>query len=391
MIRSNETLLGKLTRLHWFLLLTICAIAAFGIVVLISAASSAHDLQTGRAEIHAENAMNQAARFGFLLIIAIMAALVPLRVWAAVAFPAYIAGIIMLVAVDVSGVVVNGAERWLQIGPVRLQPSELMKLAVPLALARYYHQTFEAGRQGFWIHIPALVLVAVPVALVLRQPDLGTALMILGTGCAVIFFAGINLFIVGATALLAVASGVVAYFFFLHDYQRQRIDTLFDPEADPLGAGYQLQQALIAIGSGGWGGKGYLEGTQKQLEFIPEQHTDFIFTIPAEEFGFVGSLVLLIAWGIVLVQGMSIANQAARGAGGGNAFAALSAAGFVSSLALYVLINIGMVIGLLPVVGIPLPLISYGGTVMLSVMFGFGLLMAVHLNRDQGMSLRGLI
>jgi rod shape determining protein RodA len=228
-------------------------------------------------------------------------------------------------------------------------------------------------------------MVAIPVALVLRQPDLGTSLMILGTGCAVIFFAGISLRVVVSLLLLVAAMVPVVYYFGLHDYQRQRIETMFDPSADPQGAGYQLQQGLIAVGSGGFAGKGYMEGAQKELDYIPEQQTDFIFTIVAEEFGFVGSVVVLLAWGIALLQGMSIAGNSR------SAFGGLAAAGFVSTLFLYVVINIGMVIGLLPVVGIPLPLISYGGTVIVTVMVGFGLLMAVHLNRANDMTLRGLI
>jgi rod shape determining protein RodA len=387
-MRRDNSLIGKISQLHWFLLLTICAIAAFGMAVLISAASSAHDLQTGKAEIHAEYAFNHGARFAFMLFVALVVALVPLRLWAGVAYPSYIVGVAMLVGVELAGVIVNGAARWLQLGPLRLQPSELMKLAVPLALARYYHQMFDRGRDDFWIHIPALVLVAIPVVFVLRQPDLGTALMIAGTGLAVIFFAGISLRVVAGAIVLLLLAVPVVYYFGLHAYQRQRIDTMFNPDADPLGAGYQLQQALIAIGSGGFGGKGFMEGTQKELEFIPEQHTDFIFTIIAEEFGFVGSVVLLIAWCVALYQGMTIANRAAQNA---NTFGSLAAAGFVSTLALYVVINIGMVIGLLPVVGIPLPLISYGGTVMLTVMVGFGLLLAVHLHRDQRMSLGGVL
>jgi rod shape determining protein RodA len=175
------------------------------------------------------------------------------------------------------------------------------------------------------------------------------------------------------------------YFFGLHGYQRERVDTMFNPASDPLGKGYQLQQGLIAIGSGGAGGKGYMEGQQKELNYIPEQRTDFIFTVPAEEFGFVGCIAILIAWGAALLQGMGIASRS------GSTFGSLAGAGFVSTLTFYVVINIGMVIGLLPVVGIPLPLISYGGTVMLTVMIGFGLLMAVHLSRDQNMSLRGLL
>jgi rod shape determining protein RodA len=312
-------------------------------------------------------------------------ALFPLNVWAGFAYPAYIVGVIMLVAVDVAGVTVNGAERWLQLGPIRLQPSELMKIAVPLALARYYHQMFAAGRNSLGVHIWAFIMVAVPVALVLRQPDLGTSLMILGTGCAVIFFAGISLRVVVSLLLLDAAMVPVVYYFALHDYQRQRIETMFDPTADPQVAGYQLQQGLIAVGSGGLAGKGYMEGAQKELDYIPEQLTDFIFTIVAEEFGFVGSVVVLLAWGIALIQGMSIAGNSR------SAFGGLAAAGFVSTLALYVIINIGMVIGLLPVVGIPLPLISYGGTVIVTVMVGLGLLMAVYLNRAHDMTLRGLL
>ncbi len=384
MMLRKDSLIYKLTQLHWFLLLTIIAIAAFGTLILFSAASSAHNLQTGLPDIHADLAFNHATRFAMMLVVALVVALLPLRLWAALAYPAYFIGVIMLIGVDVAGVVVNGAERWLQLGPIRLQPSELMKLAVPIALARYYHQMFSAGRNALWVHIWALIIVGIPVALILRQPDLGTALMVLGTGCAVIFFAGISLrVVVGLLAVVAIATPL-AFFFALHDYQRQRIETMFNPEADPLGAGYQLQQGLIAVGSGGLAGKGFMEGAQKELDYIPEQHTDFIFTIVAEEFGFFGSLAVLVAWGVALLQGMSIAGNSR------SAFGGLAAAGFVSTLALYVFINIGMVIGLLPVVGIPLPLISYGGTVIVTVMVGFGLLMAVHLNRANDMTLRGL-
>jgi rod shape determining protein RodA len=384
MIRK-DSLLYKLTQLHWFLLLTIIALAFFGTMVLFSAGSSAHDLATGLLHIDATYAIAHAMRFMLMLGVALIVALLPLRLWAAVAYPGYAIGVVMLIMVDFGGVVVNGAERWLQILPgFRLQPSELMKIAVPLALARFYHQSFSAGRNGIWVHISAFIMVAIPVALVLRQPDLGTALMILGTGCAVIFFAGISLRIVGAIVLLVAAMVPVVYFFALHDYQRQRIETMFNPEADPLGAGYQLQQGLIAIGSGGAAGKGFMEGAQKELDYIPEQHTDFIFTIVAEEFGFVGAIVLLVAWGVCIIQGMQIAGNSRSTFGG------LAAAGFVSTLLLYVVINIGMVIGLLPVVGIPLPLISYGGTVVVTVMIGFGLLMAVHLNRANDMTLNGM-
>jgi rod shape determining protein RodA len=383
MIRK-DTLLYKLSQLHWFLLLTIIAMAMFGALVLFSAGSSAHDLETGLLKIDARYAVDHLFRFTVMLGVMLVVALLPLRLWAAMAYPGYAIGVILLMLVEVAGNVVNGSQRWLDIGPLTLQPSELMKIAVPLALARYYHQMFAAGRNGLWVHIVALVMVAIPVAFVLKQPDLGTSLMILGTGCGVIFFAGISLRVVALVLALVTAMVPVIYFFGLHEYQRERIHTMWDPEADPLGAGYQLQQGMIAIGSGGLAGKGFMEGAQKELDYIPEQHTDFIFTIVAEEFGFAGSMVLLAAWAIAIVQGMVIAGSSR------SAFGSLAASGFIVTLLLYVGINIGMVIGLLPVVGIPLPLVSYGGTAIVTVMVGFGLLMAVHLNRANDMTLRGL-
>jgi rod shape determining protein RodA len=379
MILRKDSLIYRMTQLDWFLLLTIVALAAFGVVILFSAGASAGDLGEGPGW-----ARDHAIRFGTFLIIAFIAALVPLKVWAAFAYPAYAVGIILLIGVELAGNVVKGGQRWLDIGPITLQPSEFMKLAVPLCLARFYHQMFAAGRSGIWIHFVALLIIAVPFEFIRRQPDLGTSLMVAGAGLAVIFFAGISLRVVISLAVLVVALTPVAYFFALDDYQRQRVETMFNPEADPRGAGYQLQQGVIAVGSGGLAGKGFMEGTQKELKFIPEQHTDFIFSIVAEEFGFMGSLALLLAWAIAIWQGMTIAG------GSRSAFGGLAAAGFVATLALYVFINIGMVIGLLPVVGIPLPLISYGGTVMLTVMVGFGLLMAVHINRTNDMTLRGL-
>ncbi|MEY2756372.1 MAG: hypothetical protein RIR33_150 [Pseudomonadota bacterium] len=385
MMIRKDTLLYKLTQLHWFLLLTIIAMAIFGALVLFSAGSSAHDLETGLLKIDARYAIDHITRFAIMLGVALFVALLPLRLWASLAYPGYAIGVVLLFGVEVAGNIVNGSQRWLTIGPLTLQPSELMKIAVPLAVARFYHQMFASGRNALWIHVFAFVMVVIPVVFVLRQPDLGTALMILGTGCAVIFFAGISLRLVVAILVLVAAMAPVVYFFGLHDYQRERIHTMWDPNADPLGAGYQLQQGMIAIGSGGLAGKGFMEGAQKELEYIPEQHTDFIFTIVAEEFGFAGSMVLLVAWAIAILQGMQIAGSSR------SSFGALAASGFVSTLLLYVGINIGMVIGLLPVVGIPLPLISYGGTAIVTVMIGFGLLMAVHLNRANDMTLRGLL
>lgn len=384
MIRK-DTLLYRLTQLHWFLLLTIIALAVFGTLVLFSAGSSAHDLETGLLKIDASMAIAHFWRFALMTVVMLVVALLPLRLWASLAYPSYAIGLLLLLLVEVAGNIVNGSQRWLTIGPLTLQPSELMKIAVPLALARYYHQMFAAGRSELWIHIVAFVMVAIPVGFVLKQPDLGTSLMIMGAGCGVIFFAGISLRVVAGILLVVALMTPVVYFFGLHDYQRERIHTMWDPSADPLGAGYQLQQGQIAIGSGGLAGKGFMEGAQKELEYIPEQNTDFIFTIIAEEFGFVGAMVMLAAWAIAIVQGMIIAGSSR------SSFGALAASGFVVTLMLYVGINIGMVIGLLPVVGIPLPLISYGGTAIVTVMIGFGLLMAVHLNRANDMTLRGLL
>ena len=296
MMIRKDTLLYKVTQLHWFLLLTIIAMAMFGSLILFSAGSSAHDLETGLLKIDARYAMDHIFRFTIMLGVALFVALLPLRLWAALAYPGYALGIVLLFGVEVAGNIVNGSQRWLTIGPLTLQPSELMKIAVPLAVARYYHQVFASGRTSLWIHIVALIVVLIPVGFVLKQPDLGTALMILGAGCSVIFFAGISLRIVGGIIVLLIAMAPVVYFFGLHDYQRERIHTMWDPAADPLGAGYQLQQGMIAIGSGGLAGKGFMEGAQKELEYIPEQHTDFIFTIVAEEFGFAGSMVMLAAW-----------------------------------------------------------------------------------------------
>lgn len=385
MMIRRDTLLYKVTQLHWFLLLTIIAMAMFGSLILFSAGSSAHDLETGLLKIDARYAMDHIFRFTIMLGVALFVALLPLRLWASLAYPGYALGIVLLFGVDVAGNIVNGSQRWLTIGPLTLQPSELMKIAVPLAVARFYHQVFASGRASLWMHLVALIMVLIPVGFVLKQPDLGTALMILGAGCSVIFFAGISLRIVGGVLVFLIAMTPVVYYFGLHDYQRERIHTMWDPAADPLGAGYQLQQGMIAIGSGGLAGKGFMEGAQKELEYIPEQHTDFIFTIVAEEFGFAGSMVMLAAWAIAIVQGMAIAGSSR------SSFGALAAASFTTTLLLYVGINIGMVIGLLPVVGIPLPLISYGGTAIVTVMVGFGLLMAVHLNRANDMTLRGLL
>lgn len=364
--------------LHWALLLTIIAIATFGTVMLESVANSDPSI--------AGLPLRHGVRFMFVLAIVIGLSLMPIKYWAAIAYPTYIGALFLLVGVELFGVKAGGATRWLDVGPVRLQPSEFMKVAILLALARYYHQVWETrGRPELWNHLIAIAIILFPMVLVLKQPDLGTSLMLAATGFVVIFFSGLSWRIIGAGIVLVAVSIYPVYQFGLKDYQKERVLTFLDPSREPLGAGYQLQQAKIAIGSGGLNGKGYMQGTQSQNDYIPEQHTDFIFTIIAEEFGFTGSLALLMAWAVALGFGLRIATQSK------NMFGALVAAGAVANLGFYVVVNIGMVMGLMPVVGVPLPLISYGGTAMLAVMIGFALLLSVHMNRKEDLHLKGIL
>lgn len=377
MMSARLALGDKLRNLHWFLLLTILAIAGFGTATLASVTHNSPGLDG--------MALEHATRFAFVLMLTIAAAVLPLRIWSIAAFPAYLGALALLVGVELIGVKAGGATRWLEVGPVRVQPSEFMKIAILLALARYYHQVMEERAPTLWNHCIALVIITCPMVLVLKQPDLGTSLMLAATGGVVIFFAGLSWRVILAAILALVLAVPLAYNFGMKDYQKARVMTFLDPSSDPLGAGYQLQQAKIAIGSGGLEGKGYMQGTQSQNDYIPEQHTDFIFTIVAEEFGFVGSLALLSAWAAALTFGLVIARRST------SVFGALAAAGAVATLAFYVVVNIGMVMGLMPVVGVPLPLVSYGGTAMVTVMAGFAILLSVHIHRDHSLVLKGVI
>jgi rod shape determining protein RodA len=287
-----------------------------------------------------------------------------------------------VVAVDLHGLVGLGAQRWINLGFMQLQPSEVMKIAMVLALAHYFHtlQTEEVGRVSKVV-VP-VVLIVVPVGLVLKQPDLGTAVMLLVTGGVVLFLAGVRLWMFGVG--LAAAAGIAPLAWsMLRGYQKARLYTFLDPNTDPLGAGYHILQSKIALGSGGLFGKGFLEGTQTHLSFLPEKQTDFIFTIIAEEFGLVGGLALLALYAIVITYCFAIALRSR------NHFGRLLGLGLATNFFLYVFINTAMVIGLLPVVGVPLPLISYGGTAMVTVMLGFGLLMNVSIHRDVRISRLG--
>ncbi len=376
-IAEKMSVRDKLINLHWSLLLTIIAIASFGTAVLVSV--------TLKDPSMADIPWQHMTRFIGVLIFTIIMATAPLRVWAMIAYPAYLGSLLLLVGVELVGTVGGGAQRWLDIGPVLIQPSEFMKIAILLALARYYHQASENKELNIGNHIVAGLIIVIPTILVLKQPDLGTSLMLAATGGMVIFFAGLSWRIIITGAVVGLLSIWPVYQFGLKDYQKERVYTFLDPSRDPLGAGYQLQQAKIAIGSGGVQGKGFMQGTQSQNNYIPEQHTDFIFTIIAEEFGFVGSMSLLTAWAVALIFGLLIANRSTT------VFGSLAAAGVVATLAFYVVVNIGMVMGLMPVVGVPLPLISHGGTAMMTVMLGFSILLMVHIHRDQTLVLKGIL
>jgi rod shape determining protein RodA len=288
------------------------------------------------------------------------------------ALPTYALGILLLIAVALFGDVSKGARRWLNLGIMRVQPSEVMKIAMPLMLA-WYFQKHEAMLRLRDYAIATLLLL-VPVALIARQPDLGTAILVLAAGFYVIFLAGLSWKILVGLVISAIAAAPVAWNF-LHDYQRARILTLLDPEKDPLGKGFHIIQSTIAIGSGGILGKGWGQGTQAQLEFIPERHTDFIFAVMSEEFGLIGNIVLLVLYALLIARGLMIAANAPT------VFTRLLAGAITLIFFTYAFVNMGMVSGILPVVGVPLPLISYGGTALVTLSLGIGILMSIHRNR----------
>jgi rod shape determining protein RodA len=355
----------KLLGINWGLLLVIACIAGIGFAMLYSAANG-----------HWQPwASKQMIRFAVAVIVMLVVAVVDLRFWLRSAYTFYGIAFLLLVAVEVRGAVGMGAQRWIDLGVIQLQPSELMKIAVGLVLARYFSALSpeEIGRPTR-LFVP-IMLVLVPAALVLKQPDLGMAMMLVLGGGAIFFLVGVRWW--KFALVIAAAGGVIPLAWrFLKDYQRNRIYTFLDPENDPLGAGYHSLQSKIAIGSGGLFGKGFLMGSQAHLSFLPERQTDFIFTMLAEEFGLVGGLVLLGLYTLVFVYGFAIAFRSRSN------FGRLLALGVTINVFLYVFINTAMVMGLIPVVGVPLPLISYGGTAMLTVMFGFGLLMSVYVHRD---------
>ncbi len=370
--RLEKNPLQRLLEINWLVFLCTVFIAAIGIALLYSVAGGNWDPWASR----------QATRFAMALVLMLVIAVTDIRIWMALAYPAWIAGIAMLVAVEFVGATGMGGQRWLDIGFMRIQPSELMKVALVMALARYFHgRDYYQSRRLTSLFVPVLLVVP-PALLVVTQPDLGTGLMIVASSAILLLLAGLPLWLFGAAGAIALAAIPIG-FQFLKDYQQDRVLIFFNPESDPLGAGYQITQSKIALGSGGWDGKGFLEGTQSQLSFLPETKTDFIFTVLAEEFGMLGSVVLLLLYITVLGYGLLVS------IGCRHQFGRLLAAGLSFTLFLYILINVGMVMGLMPVVGVPLPLVSYGGSAMLTWTIAYGLVLSVALNRHVSLAPKG--
>jgi rod shape determining protein RodA len=370
--RPELTIGDKIRGIQWGLVLLIAAISGIGFAMLYSAANG--NLQPW--------ASRQMTRFAIVLVPMIAAGLIDIRYWFRSAYWIYGASLVLVIAVDLLGTAGLGAQRWIDLGFMQLQPSELMKIALVLALARYFHSLSSetAGRLSRLI-VPALMVV-VPAALVLKQPDLGTAMMLCASGAVLFYLAGVRLWIFAAGALATAAAAPLAWLV-LRDYQKTRLTTFLDPDRDPLGAGYHILQSKIALGSGGVYGKGFLLGTQSHLSFLPEKQTDFIFTMLAEEFGLVGGLTLLTLYLLVIFYAFAIALRSR------SQFGRLLGLGIAVNFFLYAFINAAMVMGLIPVVGVPLPLISYGGSAMVTLMFGFGLVMNVGIHRDVRISRQG--
>ena len=344
------------------LLLALIALSIISLVVIYSAGGQDIAL-----------VQRQSVRIALSFVVLLVLAQVSPYTYQRLAISVFIIGIALLIAVLLVGVVGKGAQRWLDLGFTRIQPSEMMKLAAPMMLAWYCSRKQLPVR---WYQVFfGLILIIIPTLLIARQPDLGTSLLVFSSSVFVLFLAGMSwrLILAGLVALGAFLP--IAWFFLLHGYQRQRVLTFLYPETDPLGAGYHIIQSKIAIGSGGLEGKGWLQGTQSQLEFLPERHTDFIFSVFSEEFGLLGVIVLLFLYGFIICRGLLIAIRAQQ------VFSKLLAGSITLTVFIYALVNIGMVSGLLPVVGVPLPMISYGGTSMVTIMAGFGILMAIGTHR----------
>ncbi|MBA3910824.1 MAG: rod shape-determining protein RodA [Rhodobacter sp.] len=365
--------LRKILYVNWPLVVLITAVASVGFLMLYSIAGG--DLDTW--------ARSQMERFAVGMVLMFIVAMVPIWFWRNMAGLAYLVSFILLLFVEFFGEMGMGAQRWIDLGFIRLQPSEMMKFTLVMMLAAYYDWLdHRRVSRPLYVLIPILLTV-VPTALVLIQPNLGTSLMLILAGGTVMFAAGVSLWYFAG--VLAVGVGAVVSVFtlrgtpwqFLHDYQYRRIDTFLDPTADPLGAGYNIIQAKIALGSGGWSGKGFMQGTQSRLNFLPEKHTDFIFTTLAEDFGFLGAFSLLALYALIIGFCLVAAFQ------NRDRFSSLLIVGVAANFFFYIAVNLSMVMGLAPVVGVPLPLLSYGGSAMLVLLVGFGLVQSAHVHRPR--------
>ncbi|PZX10198.1 rod shape-determining protein RodA [Celeribacter halophilus] len=373
-LKTIPTGISKVLYVNWALVLLLSAVASFGFLMLYSNAG-------GSFQPWAEPQMK---RFAIGMVAMLMIAMVPIWFWRNIAGLAYIFTFILLVFVEFFGHVGMGAQRWIDLGFMKLQPSELMKIALVMLLAAYYDWLpLEKVSRPLWVAIP-VALILLPTVLVLKQPDLGTSILLVAGGAIVMFAAGVSWIYFGV--VIAMGVGLVSAVFasrgtgwqLLNDYQYRRIDTFLDPSADPLGAGYHITQAKIALGSGGWTGRGFMQGTQSRLNFLPEKHTDFIFTTLAEEFGFIGGFSLLALYaGIIIFCLISAMNNKDR-------FGSLVTIGIAATFFLFFAVNMSMVMGLMPVVGVPLPLVSYGGSAMLVLLAAFGILQSAHVHRPRG-------
>ena len=356
----NGPWLRELARLPWGIVLVIVALGSFGLVVLYSAAGGSLTPW----------ALKQGLRFVVLLVFMLGLAMVRPETWMRLAWPIYGVVLLGLIGVELLGQVGGGSQRWLDIGIIQLQPSEFMKLAIVLVLARYYQSLPRGFETQINALLPALALIAFPAALVMLQPDLGTALSITFGGVVVMFLAGVRLWLFIGAGVAAAAAMPLAWSL-MHEYQRKRVLIFIDPSTDPRGAGYHITQSKIAIGSGGLTGKGFLNGTQSHLDYLPELQTDFIFATMAEEWGLIGGLFIILGFAIILGWGIRVALN------GKSQFERLLALGLTATLFFYLAINMMMVMGLAPVVGIPLPLISYGGSAMMTVLILLGIIMGI--------------
>lgn len=372
-VRYVPSGLRKLLYLNWPLIILLTAVACAGFLMLYSVAG-------GSASQWMEP---QAKRFAMGLGLMVLIAMFPIWFWRNMAGLAYIVSLVLLVAVEFLGETRMGAQRWIDLGFMRLQPSELMKIGMVMMLAAYYDWLpLKKVSHPFWVLVP-VVFIILPVMLVLAQPDLGTSILLVVGGAAVMFLAGVHwayfatVIAAGVGAVVAVLESRGTTWQILKDYQYRRIDTFLDPSNDPLGAGYHITQAKIALGSGGWTGRGFMQGTQSRLNFLPEKHTDFIFTTLAEEFGFVGAFALLVLYGLIILFCVisALSNK--------DRFASLLTLGVAMTFFLYFAVNMSMVMGLAPVVGVPLPLVSYGGSAMLVLMIGFGLVQSAHVHKPR--------